>query len=492
MRRESGLAKSEPLPYLGVILLLVGVSILAMVLASVILGEAEYIRYFLIPGTAATTSGALLWLPRRNTHLPPLAIRDAMSVLVAGWILAFFVSAWPFSMAGLVSYRLALFESVSGWTTTGLSILNVEEVPRVFLLWRSTMQYLGGAGFAIAMLSSLIGSTGAGLSRAEGRQEVVPMVRQSAVTIGAIYLGYSTLGVFALAASGMPWFHALNHSMAALSTGGFSTVTDSIGHWPNPTLTAVTIVLMLAGNTNFLTHHQLLQFRWRRALRTPDIKTFLVTSVAAIAILMTAPGAGSLGAGEAIFQALSALTTTGFSTVDLTGWREGALMLIILLMMIGGGVNSTGGGIKQRRIYLILRSIGWHIREMALPSRAIVSHSFEDHGRVVDVDDEELRQVAGFVLLFIGTLLIATVAIALHGYPLSDSLFEAASALGTVGLSVGVTAADAPATVLWIEKICMFLGRLEFMAILVATARLISGIRTRPGRSFRRNDTPNP
>ncbi|MFO7942020.1 MAG: hypothetical protein R6U92_05210 [Bacillota bacterium] len=124
MRRESGLAKSEPLPYLGVILLLVGVSILAMVLASVILGEAEYIRYFLIPGTPATTSGALLWLPRRNTHLPPLAIRDAMSVLVAGWILAFFVSAWPFSMAGLVSYRLALFESVSGWTTTGLSILN--------------------------------------------------------------------------------------------------------------------------------------------------------------------------------------------------------------------------------------------------------------------------------------------------------------------------------------------------------------------------------
>lgn len=463
--------------YLGGIIIIIGMSLGFTAIVAVILGEGQHASSFLVPAVASLIIGGILYRPARNRKIPPLNLRDSMSIVVAGWIIAFIVSAWPFVLSGIAPYRLALFESISGWTTTGLSVMVEEELPRTYLFWRSFMQYLGGAGFAIAMLSSIIGPVGVGLSRAEGRQEVLPMVRQSSATIGLIYLSYGLAAVLGLRIFGMGWFHSVNHAMAALSTGGFSTVGDSIGAWNSVPLEMFTLVLMIAGNTNFMTHHHLLRGNWRQAVRSPDIKLFATTATAAVLFMLIAPTI-SASLRTTVFQVVSALTTTGFSTVDLRPeWSEASLSVLIILMIIGGGINSTAGGLKQRRIYLMVKSISWHLREAALPRRAVVSHSIMDHGQVIDVEDTEMRQVANLVLLYLGTLAAAAVIIAAYGYPLAEALFEAGSAVGTVGLSVGITSPDAPAGVLWVQKVCMFLGRLEFFAIIIAIRRWIESIR---------------
>lgn len=465
---SAGKRPSTSLSYLGAIVMFIGLSLLATAVFTIVLGEAEHFVSFLLPGLAAVGTGGLLYYPARRNGLPPLSVRDSMAIVVAGWIIAFLVSAWPFVLSGVAPYRLALFEAVSGWTTTGLSVMAVEDLPDTFLLWRSIMQYLGGAGFAIAMLASIIGPAGAGISRAEGREEVLPMVRQSASAIGIIYLSFGLVVTIGFRVFGMSWFDSVNHSMAALSTGGFSTAAESVGAWNNHSLEIFTIVAMMIGNTNFITHHHLIRGQWRQALHSPDVKVFAVAIVLAFGLLAAAP-AFSVGLYDTVFQVISALSTTGFSTADLsTTWPGVGLGVLIVLMCIGGGINSTAGGLKQRRIYLMVKSLSWQIRESVLPRRAVVSRTIMDHGRMVDVDDDALKKVANFVILYLATLAAAALVIASYGYTLSDALFEAASAVGTVGLSVGITGPEAPALLLWVQKLAMFLGRLEFFAIIVA------------------------
>ncbi len=459
--------------YFGLIVMLVSLPLFFMAICTALLGEVNHFLSFAIPGIISLLVGSALYFTNREDSLPPLTLRAAMATVVGGWVFAFFISALPFSLGGILTYRLGLFEAVSGWTTTGLSVVTEEAIPQVFLLWRSLMQYLGGAGFAIAMLSAIIGPVGAGLSRAEGRQEIMPMIKQSATTIGLIYVSYGVIVTVGFRIFGMSWFDALNHSMTTLSTGGFSTRGASIGAWQSSRLELFTMAAMLVGNLNFMTHHNLIHGRWRRAADNPDLKVLLSTLGAAALAVWAAPAISAAGQQlDYAFQMISALSTTGFGTVDYGAqWTDAALMLVIVLMCIGGGVNSTAGGLKQRRVYLLYKSIAWQVREHLLPSQAVVSHSISDHGRVIDIPDSEIRQVGSFVFLFLATLAAATLGIAAYGYSLTDSLFEAASALGTVGLSVGVTAPDAPAGVLWIQKLCMFAGRLEFFAIIVAVRR---------------------
>lgn len=470
--------------YLGAIIIIIAASMAVATLAAIILGDHEHVTSFLLPTIFALAVGAILYRPYFGQKLPSLTIRDAMSIVVAGWLCAFLISAWPFVLGGILSYRLALFEAISGWTTTGLSVINEAEVPHVYLFWRSFMQFLGGAGFAIAMLASVLGTTGAGLSHAEGRQEIMPMVKRSASIIGLIYLAYAGTFTVIYWILGMSPFDAVNHSMAVLSTGGFSTNPESIAAWPTLPIEAATIIMMIIGNTDFRTHHKLLRGKWREAWDNPEFKTMLAFSLAIILFLILLPTFGATyNLREAVFQVISALSTTGYGTVDLSRWTGPALAALILLMSIGGGVNSTAGGMKQRRIYLIYKSISWHLREAVLPRTAVVSHTIKEDGRVTEIDDGEIREVGNFLLLYIFTLFAASLGIASFGYPFTDAFFEAASALGTVGLSVGITSPTAPPAVLWIEKVCMFLGRLEFFAILIAVKKWLDALDERIPRS---------
>jgi len=348
----------------------------------------------------------------------------------------------------------------------------------MLLFWRSVMQLAGGAGLAIIMMSAIVGPTGVGISSAEGRSDqLVPHVRQSARLVLIIYTAYAVAGSLAYWMAGMSLFDAVNHAFAAVSTGGFSTRPDSIGYWNSISVEAVTLPLMLLGNLSFVTAWFLWRGKFRFVFKNGEVRlqSVLMPLSAAVVFIFTCrtlyPHIGK-AMRVAVFETVSALTTTGFSTVSYGNWNSFGVILLISLMLIGGGTCSTAGGIKQFRIYLLLKLLFWDIKRHLIPRSAVTALPIWEGNRRVFLDDAKFRQVAVFVFFYMAVYGLGVMMLCSYGYNLSDSLFEFASALGTVGLSVGVTSAQMPDGALWAEIFAMFLGRLEFIVVVVSLLKI--------------------
>ncbi|MEX1230214.1 MAG: TrkH family potassium uptake protein, partial [Planctomycetaceae bacterium] len=437
--------------------------------------------HFLIPGLLLLCAGATAYF-RFKSPETVLSLQDGGLIVVLTWLGASLAGTWPLMAVEELNFTQATFESVSGWTTTGLSVIDVTQAHKMTLMWRSIMQVVGGAGFAIIMLAAMTGPVGTGLSTAEGRSEqLVPHMRKSAKLVLMIYGSYLGMGSVALFLAGMDWFDAINHSFCAVSTGGFSTRPESIGHWNSLAVEAVILPLMLLGSLNFLTAYTLWRSRLLAILRDSEIRLVAVF-VPLIALLLFMFVCRELyptlnkAIRVAIFETVSCMTTTGFSTVSYSDWNAFGILMLIVFMVVGGGTGSTAGGMKQFRIVLLAKSFVWDIRRLLMPASAVVENHVWHSGEREYIDDGRLRQTTAFATLYLLTLVLGTAVIAAHGYSLSDSFFEFASAQGTVGLSVGVTSVDAPPLVLWTEIAGMFLGRLEFLIVFVSLTKIVRDI----------------
>jgi trk system potassium uptake protein TrkH len=442
--------------------------------------ESTLAHGFVLPGLLLLIPGSALWrllAPRRG---PVLTVQDGGVIVLLSWVAATVVSAATFMILVDLSFTQACFESVSAWTTTGLSVIDVEQAPRVVLLWRSVMQLAGGAGMAIILVTLAGGPMGPGLTAAEGRSDqLVPHVRRSARLVLTIYAGYALVGSVALRIAGMSWFDAVNHAFCAVSTGGFSTRAASIGHWDSPFIEAVTIPLMVLGSTNFQTAYLVLRGRIRSVLHNSEVRTGSVLAAVMVPFLFgfvttAVYGGAAKQLRVAVFEVVSALTTTGYSTTTYSGWPTMGILLLLPLMIIGGGTGSTAGAIKQYRAHLLARAVLWELRRLWLPARTVMDTSVWQGDSTVSVGDRGVVQVAVFAVAYLVVFAIGVGVLVACGFGLQESLFEYASALGTVGLSVGLTSAGAPAPVLWVETVGMFLGRLEIFIVLIALRKLLA------------------
>ena len=476
--------------HLGYLFALIGLLLLApLPLFLVFPEEAPLLGGFLFPGLGLFLLGGLLRVCARVPEDNLLSLAEGSLLVVLAWLAAIFAGAVPFVWAGQ-GWTEAVFESTSGWTTTGLSVLDVARTSPVLLFFRSLMQFAGGAGLAILMLSAMAGPAEAGLSAAEGRAEqLVPHVRQSARLVLRLYFGYLLFGVPALFLAGMGWFDALNHAFSALSTGGFSTRIDSIAHWNSPAVEAVLMLLMGLGSLNFLTAYTLLKGHWRAVLGNGEVRLAAFLLPLATAVLFF--GGAFRVYPELpeylrvlLFQVVSALSTTGFQTISFSGGEDLGYLVLILLMLIGGGANSTAGGIKLHRIYLLFKGLRREAREAARSPREWCEEGIWIGGRRRFLNESEIRKAAAYVGLFLLVWLLGGCALTAYGHSLGDSLFEFASALGTVGLSVGITGPATPPGQLWVQIFGMLFGRLEFFVLfwgLAKLARDLAAFGARPG-----------
>lgn len=467
--------------YIGGILIVVGLTMLApLLLLPLFPDEIALAPAFLISAVPVVVAGVGLRVRVDTSEARSPNLQEGMVAILIAWVLAIVVGALPLMMISSLDFTQAIFESTSGWTTTGLSVVDVERAPRLVLFYRSVIQLIGGAGFAIIVLSAITGPTGSGLSIAEGREDqLAPHVRRSAEIVIRIYLAYCVFGIIALMIAGMNWFDAVNHAFSALSTGGFSTRAESIGYYDSALIELVIIVLMLLGTLNYLTAYVLWQGKFKAVRKNGELRLMSVLIPVGVLLIFLSVGLSEYAADAtkgirvALFEVTSALSTTGFSTEPYTDWSSTGWMVLILAMLIGGGSGSTSGGIKLFRIYVLIKALIWEVRMAFLPQHAVNEAIIWRGDKQSLLSDKQIRRIALFVFLYFMLFFVLVIVITAHGHDIGAAMFESASTLSTVGLSVGITAPDAPWTLLWAQSVGMLLGRLEFFAFLIGITKLI-------------------
>lgn len=454
--------------------------------------EIEYIYAFAFPGTLSLIVGVFFCIfSILKQNKDSNKNNNGSIVVLFIWLYSFFVGALPFIISGQLNIIQSVFESVSGWTTTGLSVMDVRNVPHIFLFYRSFMQYCGGLGFVMMIVMVIQGKQSMSLYNAEGHTDnLVPNLGRTARTIFLIYISYLVIGVILYLTAGMGMFDAINHSMCALSTGGFSTQYESIKAYNNIMIEVVTVFLMLVGTTNFAVLLLIARRKFREASKVSEVRfMFILLFIFVPLVTFSMISQMYYSFGEAfrtgLFNVVSALSTTGFSNTSYDYWPSFSLGILIVLMIIGGGIGSTSGGIKLTRIYLVMRMVIENIKERFSSKRKIRNpYYFRPQGKTY-FDKNIINDTVVFVFVYIGIFILGSLIITfLENCSLSDGLFEFGSAFGTVGLSIGLTGPDTKNPTLFIEMIGMFLGRLEIFIIILGIQSTIKKIR----ESLRKND----
>jgi trk system potassium uptake protein TrkH len=464
--------------YTGLMMVLLGaLHLVPLVVVPFFFEEAQFAPIFLFVGGLLIAPGYLAYRLFQPRDSDALTLTEGMVVIVLVWLAALLASTLPLMSVSGLTFPQALFESTSGWTTTGLTVIVPEDHPRIILLHRSLIQMWGGAGFAILAISMLAASLGAGLSAAEGRtDQLAPNIRRSASIVLYIYVVYLVFGVIALRLAGMGWFDAINHSFTAISTGGFSTKNRSIAHFDSALIEAVIILLMFLGSVNLLIAYTAIRGKWRDVLRSGEIRLMFGIVVPSVLLVFFVTVRGLYGLERevrvAVFEVMSAITTTGFSIANYADWNDFGLAMLALLMLIGGGVGSTSGGIKLLRVYVLYKAVTWEIRKAFMPQHMVNEPAIRQGERRDLLSDRQTRQVAAFLVMFLIVFLAGTGAMMMAGYPMLDSVFEVASAIGNTGLSIGQTQPDMPESMMWSQSIVMLMGRLEFFAVIIGLLKL--------------------
>lgn len=450
--------------------------------------------------TSAVFFGVGLPLYCTFKNAEPADFKSAMVTAALGWLFIPIIGIIPFLLIPYNTSTLAhmaplsaLFESMSGWTGTGLTMVAEEELlPHTLQFWRSLIQWVGGVGVIVLTLS-ILARPGTGsfvLYKGEAReQKTHPSIISTVRTIWWIFLLYTVIGILVLWIIGMfdpiggmsPW-QSLNHAMTGLATGGFSVTNDSIAGFGVITRIAI-IVLMIFGGLAFAAHYDLLKGRIKKFLSDAQFKAMialLILGVVALTFvnLKLYDSNLLLSLKESGFQFASALTCTGFATVEnLSSWTESAKLILAFAMIIGGAAGSTAGGVKLFRAILLYKGVGWRIKRAISTPRRVFVHKLGEKSLSKDdamdlINEAAIISFMWVILLFVGIILI----IHAEGNSLSNTVFEVCSAQGNVGLSTGITKLYMTPVAKTMLIFNMWIGRLEIIPIIVLVKSMF-GIR---------------
>ena len=474
--------------YLSLFMIMIGViQLLPLAVLPFYPEEISYVPCFLIPGLITIAVGVFSRALLKDTRIIRLEKHYDSLLLVLIWLLAITVSTFPWILKGDYNFTQAFFEMTSGFSTTGLSIVDVDRCPKIFLMFRSITLFVGGVGFVLIITSAFADKYGLNLYNAEGHNDrLMPNLAKSARVILSFYSAYIAFGTLAYILCGMPVFDAINTAIAALSTGGFCVIGESIYGYHSLPVEIITIVLMMLGQTNFMLHLSLFSRQFRKFFNHCETKFFAVLFIIFFTLMSinliqsgyTADLSESLRIS--LFQFVTCITTTGFvSVADMKLLPPGFITIMVLMMLVGGEQESTGGGIKQYRVIVILKGIYYTIRESILNPRVYTSHHIYRVDEKCNLPDDEIRVTSSYILFYLILFLLGSLVFSLHGYSLQDSMFEFSSAISTVGLSVGITNYNACPVILWTAIVGMFLGRMEIMVVFKAIFRIEKDLKNR-------------
>ncbi len=420
----------------------------------------------------------------------------ALSTVALIWLVAALIGALPFTFGLGMPYTDSVFEAMSGWTSTGLSmIVSVDAVPHTFLFWRSLTQWVGGLGivaFTVAM-ASRSGLTQFRLYRSEGRSETfLPSVVATGMQMWEIYVVLTLLGTGLVLVSGVPLWDAVNIAMTAISTGGFSVHSAGILYYDSPLLEMLVIPIMLAGALPFKLYY-LLAHRRRFGILDDQQALLLFALVllgcAVVTYDLVALSGTPLPSAlrQGIFMTVSGITCTGFQNANPLDWPGVTVLFLAALMLIGGSAGSTAGGIKLARVILAVETLRWWFRRLFIGWRGRVTFRhdgkpIQEHLAEYEVSKNLLVAILFMLVVTAATLLLLHIGPA-TGYDSGDVIFEVISAISNVGISTRYVGPAMSPAAKWLFIIVMWAGRLEIVPVIVLA--MVVAAQIAPGRNRR-------
>ncbi|HET7412487.1 MAG TPA: TrkH family potassium uptake protein [Pararhizobium sp.] len=405
--------------------------------------------------------------------------RTGYLITVSAWMSASACGALPLYFSSLdISYTDALFETVSGLTTSGATVLSgLDTMPKGLLLWRSLLNWIGGVGIIVMALSVLPALSVGGMQlfhseSSDISEKPFPKVRQLARVIAVVYISLTLACVICMVAAGMPLFDAINNAMATIATGGFSTKDASIGFYNSVPIEVVTEIFMMAGGLPLAFYAVFIVQRGRSRVFDAQIKPFILVTLVAIALSTAWNISQGMTPSHALrvsaFAVPSVITTTGFVTEDYSAWGSFAIGLYFLLFFIGGCAGSTAGSIKIFRWQLLVSGMVASLRRMVSPNAVIVTRYQHK-----PVDDAEMNAVRNFFFLYLTTFLILSLAAMATGLDFLTATSAIGQGMGNVGPGLGpivgpaTNFASVPVSAKWLVILAMLVGRLELATFYV-------------------------
>jgi trk system potassium uptake protein TrkH len=476
---------------LGVLLLVNGGFMLLSSIVSLAYSDGVT-SYISLAGLITIATGGLSMYLNRN-HNKDLQKREGYLIVTLGWVSMSLTGTLPYLLSGAIpSFTNAFFETMSGYTTTGSTILSdIEILPKGILFWRSITHWIGGMGIivlAIAILP-LLGIGGMQLFAAEapgpGGDKLHPRITDTAKRLWLIYVGYTLAETVLLKVAGMSFFDAINHSLSTLSTGGFSTRNASVAYWNDtPLVQYIIMVFMFLAGTNFILSYFAFKTKFSKVFRDEEFKLYAsliigFTLLTAVMIYFWADPSGSTidhpmvwGEFESalrhgMFQVLAVITTTGFVTADFTAWTSFLTIFFLGLMFLGGSAGSTSGGIKIVRHLIMVRNGILEFRRTLHPN-AILPVRYNNRA----VQQPIVFNVLAFFILYMLSFIIGVLVFSWIGLDFKTALGGAASSLGNVGPALGdLSPVDnfglLPDAGKWWASFLMLIGRLELFTVLI-------------------------
>jgi len=448
----------------------------------------------LAAGLTTILFGFILWFFNRNSKKSHLQKKEGYLIVTLGWLILTLTGTLPYVFTGTIpDYSNAFFETISGYSTTGSSILlDIESMPKGILFWRSATHWIGGMGIIVLTVAilPLLGIGGMQLFMAEApgpsADKMHPRITETAKRLWLIYFTLTFVEFLLLKVAGMTWFDALNHAMATLSTGGFSTKNSSMAFYNGmPLVQYIVIFFMFIAGTNFILTYFALKGKIQRVLQNEEFKyyffgaLFFVITITILILFFQDPnlqtsihhpkvwGATESAFRHASFQVISVLTTTGFVTADFTMWSSFATTLIFALFFIGGSAGSTSGGVKIVRHVVMIKNSFLEFKKLIHP-HAIIPIRYDKNS----VPQNIVMNILSFFILYMLIFICSAVILTFMGLDFNSGLGAAASSLGNIGPAIGsVSPVDnfehLSTAAKWFCSFLMLIGRLELFTVLI-------------------------
>lgn len=464
---------------IGYLLIINAIMMLTAVPFSVYYGATDLLAIIISAAVTGTTGLGMMLFSKGNDN-SDIKKREGYLIVALGWTFMALFGSLPYLISGAIpTFSGAIFETISGYTTTGASVLNdIEAVPKGILFWRSTTQWIGGMGIIVLTIAILpilgIGGMEMFIAEAPGptKDKIHPRIKETAKRLWAIYVILTGTETILLMLCGMSFYDALNHSFTTISTGGFSTKQDSIAYYNSGWIELVITFFMFFSGVNFTVLYFMLKGQARKIWENDEFRWYasivLLISLMVLPVVLVSTGAPFTRAlRDSVFQIVSVITTTGFVTADYTQWSSFTTMLFFILLFSGASAGSTAGGIKIVRIVLLIKN-GFAEFKRRIHPRAIIPVMMNRSSVSQDIIDNLLAFLFLYLIVFVFSSLVMTSM----GLDFLSSIGAVATSLGNVGPGIGsVGPVDNFAHIPPLGKVflsfLMLLGRLELFTVLI-------------------------